>query len=188
MNTQGRPTTWTSAQVEQLIQMRSEGVSVSQIASRLGKTTGAVSGKISALKAQGKIVETAGESQETGELNELETEMSEIIKEQKAEIEKLTTRITELEASNKKLEEENDGLLGKGIELHNRASDLDRELLDTRAALAKTEQQFDEYRKETESASAEAEAEVSRLTRALERANRIALGVVERFALTDCAV
>ena len=218
-NKQGRPSSWTEEEVKDLIKMRENGATTAEIARRLGRTEGAVSGKLWQLRDQGKLPNKVGSTgtaengpsgkpvptseadpaEEKGELNPLEQEMANTITQQREEIEKLTTRIAELEASNKELEKENDGLLDKGIELHNRASDLDRELQDTRAALAETERQFDEYRK-LEHAGADAilaryekeleraEGEISRLTRALERANRIALGVVERFALTDCAV
>ena len=198
-NKQGRPSSWTEEEVKDLIKMRENGVTTAEIARGLGRTEGAVSGKLSLLKSQGKIKDddkaSNGAPEERGELNPLEKEMANTITQQREEIEKLTARIAELEASNKELEKENDGLLDKGIELHNRASDLDRELQDTRAALAETEQQFDEYRRETESSGADAilaryeqeleraEAEISRLTRSNERANRIALGVVEKFAL-----
>ena len=215
-NKQGRPSSWTREEVKDLIKMRENGVTVAEMARRLGRTEGAVSGKLWQLKNQGiplnkvdsTVPEDNGQSgtpvptgevapaEEKGELNPLEQEMANTITQQREEIEKLTARIAELEASNKKLEREKDELFDKGVILHNRASDLDRELQDTRAALAETERQFDEYRK-LEHAGADAilaryekelertEAEISRLTRALERANRIALGVVERFALEE---
>ena len=192
-NKQRRPTSWTEEEVAELIKKRSEGASIAECAQCLGRTPGAVSGKLWQLKDLGKIKEediTDPVSEEKGELNPLEQEMSAIIEEQKEEIE-------QLKRENERLDKENEALLGKGIDLHNRASDLECELKCTKAALEDTERQFDEYRKETENAGADAilaryqqeleraEAEISRLTMALERANRIALGVVEKFALTE---
>ena len=200
----GRPSSWTEEEVKDLIVMYENGVRTSEMARRLGRSDGAVSGKIWQLRDQGRLpnredtdrAEPVGvgaddspkaPTEERGELNPLEKEMANTITQQREEIDKL-------KRENERLEKENDGLLEKGIELHNRASDLDQELQSTRKALADTEQQFDEYRK-LEHAGADAilaryekelertEAEISRLTRALERANRIALGVVERFAL-----
>ena len=212
-NKQGRPSSWTEEEVKDLIKMRENGATTAEIARRLGRTEGAVSGKLWQLRDQGKLpnredtdlAEPVGAgaddspkapTEERGELNPLEEEMAAIIEERSNTITEMVREIDELKRENERLEKENDGLFEKGIELHNRASDLDRELQDTRAALAETEKQFDEYRK-LEHAGADAilaryekelertEAEISRLTRALERANRIALGVVERFALAE---
>ena len=203
VNRQGRPSTWTEEEVVDLITMRENGVTTAEMARRLGRTAGAVSGKLSLLKSQGKIKDddkaSDGAPEERGVLNELEKEMAEIIEEQNAEIEKLGVSVKELEAKNRLLEEYNDASKEKVLELESCNAELRSELLDVKGALEETERQLDEYRR---SGNAEAdailaryeqeleraEAEISRLTRSNERANRIALGVVERFALTDCAV
>ena len=203
VNRQGRPSTWTEEEVVDLITMRENGVTTAEMARRLGRTTGAVSGKLSLLKAQGRIKDddkaSDGASEERGVLNELEKEMAEIIEEQNAEIEKLGVSVKELEAKNRLLEEHNDASKEKVIEFESCNAELRSELLDVKGALEETERQFDEYRRlehcgadailaRYEKELERAETEISRLTRALERANRVALGVVERFALTDCAV
>ena len=199
VNRQGRPSTWTEEEVVDLITMRENGVTTADMARRLGRTAGAVSGKLSLLKSQGKIKDddkaSDGASEERGELNELEKEMAEIIEDQSAEIERLGVSVKELEAKNRLLEEYNDASKEKVLLLESCNAELRSELLDVKGALEETERQFDEYRKETENSGADAilaryeqeleraEAEISRLTRSNERANRIALGVVEKFML-----
>ena len=198
VNRQGRPSTWTEEEVVDLITMRENGVTTAEMARRLGRTAGAVSGKLSLLKAQGRIKDddkaSDGASEERGELNELEKEMAEIIEDQEAEIERLGVSVKELEAKNRLLEEYNDASKEKVLELESCNAELRSELLDVKGALEETERQLDEYRR---SGNAEAdailaryeqeleraEAEISRLTRSNERANRIALGVVEKFML-----
>ena len=103
--------------------------------------------------------------------------------------------VKELEAKNRLLEEYNDASKEKVLLLESCNAELRSELLDVKGVLEETERQFDEYRKETENSGADAilaryeqeleraEAEISRLTRSNERANRIALGVVEKFML-----
>lgn len=224
-NKQGRPSSWTEEEVKDLIKMRENGVTAAEMARRLGRSEGAVSGKLWQLRDRGRLsnkVDSVGTAEngpsgrkcsarcapiptseadpaeEKGELNLLEQEMANTITQQREEIEKLTARIAELDAENM-VHQEYDGKYKQELcTLNARVKDLDLELQDTKNALAETERQFDEYRKETENAGADAilaryekelertEAEISRLTRALERANRIALGVVERFALADC--
>ena len=198
VNRQGRPSTWTEEEVVDLITMRENGVTTAEMARRLGRTAGAVSGKLSLLKTQGKIKDddkaSDGISEECGKLNELEKEMAEIIEDQNAEIEKLGVSVKELEAKNRLLEEYNDASKEKVLELESCNAELRSELLDVKGALEETERQFDEYRR-NENAGADAilaryeqeleraESEISRLTRSNERANRIALGVVEKFML-----
>lgn len=212
-NKQGRPSSWTEEEVEALIKMRTEDVSIAEIAKKLGRSEGAVSGKLWQLRNQGKLpnrVEVdqtksvgAGAddspkapAEDKAELNELEQEMAEIIEEQNATIERLTAQAAELKEEKRSLQEFNETCRQKNYELCDRVKDLEAELLDTKNALAETERQFDEYRREEnvgadatlaryEKELEQAEAEISRLTRALERANRVALGVVEKFALGE---
>ena len=213
-NKQGRPSSWTEEEVKDLIKMRENGVTTAEMARRLGRSEGAVSGKLWQLRDQGKLPNKVGSTgtaengqsgtpvptgeadpaEEKGELGELEQEMKAIIEEQNETIERLAAQAAELKATNELHQESIDAFRQYNQELQGRIKDLERELGDTKGALAETERQFDEYRAIDESTSVAVklecenerlEAEISRLTRALERANRIALGVVERFALTE---
>ena len=199
VNRQGRPSTWTEEEVVNLITMRENGVTTAEMARRLGRTAGAVSGKLSLLKSQGKIKDddkaSDGASEERGELNELEKEMAAIIEDQSAEIERLGVSVKELEAKNRLLEEYNDASKEKVLELESCNAELRSELLDVKGALEETERQFDEYRLEGEGSALlverleneceRMEAEISRLMRMNERANRIALMVVDKYLLGD---
>ena len=204
-NSNGRPTTWTKEQVEEAIRMRNAGASISEIAKATGKTDGAVSGKLWQLRKQGKLnneepqkppeeFEVCEEStEEPAELSPLEKEMAAIIEEQREELQRLALRVSDLEAVQRDLAVKNEYLEQERALLAEKASDLEKELQDTKSALEETERQFDEYRRTEEGGSAiikklesdleHTEAEISRLIRAEERATRIALGVVEKFAL-----